>query len=786
MGSTAVAATLPQPPASGLPDIVTKFEIDGNMSGADDWDGVLVSPYGPYTPTSGGASASTGIIDANAGDEYCVVPGGTAQPDPSGFSGSNTVDALTWNIQPINVNKKGDLCSSGVAYEIVQVGGQQHIILYQYWSRSPEGTGDLTIYQLLEGPLAGRADDYILQFDYDANGTGISINALEWNGLQWETAPSGLYYEAAYGQVSAADEEGTFGESAIDLTASGLLPATECVNVTTGAVLTRTGNNQTAQLQDYFVGAPIEINTCNSLEVSKVVTGGTVPEGQTFTYRVDQADGLTVHDDTLVGTVAESETPPTTAAIEAEIGAGQTHTWQNVIAEPDYRVSELTGSLPPGVTLDTVQCTYQDLYEAGWPTKTITLYENGAYTTVGDPAVRTMFPMFPSSTGAAAPSCEITNVVTSLTLHKNLVNDHGGTAELTDFTLTATDGGTEVLNGIDGVTGLVAPGSYTLSETTAAGFAGDYAAGAWSCTGGTLTGDSVAVAAGAEVVCTITNDDRPAELTLLKEVNNSWGGTAIDSDFTLTASGPQDISGSEGDPSVTAAAVAAGTYTIGEDALAGYELDSISCTGGTFDGVDQLSLGNGESATCTIRNEDAPGNLTLIKDVVNDNGGTLDASQWSLSAAGPTTGISGISGATAVTGVDVISGDYTLSETGPAGYDATAWMCTGGAVTDGVVAVANGAEVVCTITNDDVAPQLTLVKQVTNDNGGDAVATDWTLSATGPVTISGATGADAVTDAAVNAGEYTLAESDGPDGYAAGAWSCTGGTLSGNTLTLAL
>ncbi|MFC8599797.1 hypothetical protein [Isoptericola sp. NPDC057191] len=69
-------------------------------------------------------------------------------------------------------------------------------------------------------------------------------------------------------------------------------------------------------------------------------------------------------------------------------------------------------------------------------------------------------------------------------------------------------------------------------------------------------------------------------------------------------------------------------------------------------------------------------------------------------------------------------------------------------------------------------PMLTLVKEVVNDDGGTATAGDWTLSASGPVDIEGVTGEDAVTLAAVEAGDYTLAE-DGPDGYTSLGWECT-------------
>jgi len=82
------------------------------------------------------------------------------------------------------------------------------------------------------------------------------------------------------------------------------------------------------------------------------------------------------------------------------------------------------------------------------------------------------------------------------------------------------------------------------------------------------------------------------------------------------------------------------------------------------------------------------------------------------------------------------------------------------------------------------AAHLTLTKSVDNTGGGTAVPTDWTLSATGPTNISGHTGDASITNAAVTAGTYTLAES-GPTGYTASAWSCTGGTLTGSSLVLA-
>ena len=184
----------------------------------------------------------------------------------------------------------------------------------------------------------------------------------------------------------------------------------------------------------------------------------------------------------------------------------------------------------------------------------------------------------------------------------------------------------------------------------------------------------------------------------------------------------------------------------------------------------------GQNATCTITNDDQAAHLKLVKSVVNDNGGTAQAADFTLSADGPTP----ISGAGMAEG-DVNAGSYALSETSVAGYTAGAWSCEGGSLEGATVTVALGQNATCTITNDDQAAHLKLVKSVVNDNGGTAQAGDFTLSADGPTPISGA----GVAEGDVNAGSYALSETS-VAGYTAGAWSCEGGSLEGATLTVAL
>lgn len=81
-------------------------------------------------------------------------------------------------------------------------------------------------------------------------------------------------------------------------------------------------------------------------------------------------------------------------------------------------------------------------------------------------------------------------------------------------------------------------------------------------------------------------------------------------------------------------------------------------------------------------------------------------------------------------------------------------------------------------------PRLTLVKDLINDGSGTATLTSFVLSATGTPTISGTSGSPAVTSTPMGVSSYSLSETTVP-GYTASAWTCTDGTLVGNTLTLA-
>ena len=116
---------------------------------------------------------------------------------------------------------------------------------------------------------------------------------------------------------------------------------------------------------------------------------------------------------------------------------------------------------------------------------------------------------------------------------------------------------------------------------------------------------------------------------------------------------------------------------------AGWTLASIDCraTGsGTSAAVDahnprrvNITLAANGSADCTYTNTRDTAELTLVKKV---SGGTSVVADWTLTATGPST-ITGKTSDPAVTGATVPTGTFNLTESGPANYSPSAWVCTG-------------------------------------------------------------------------------------------------------------
>ncbi|TXK06297.1 VWA domain-containing protein [Microbacterium mitrae] len=377
-------------------------------------------------------------------------------------------------------------------------------------------------------------------------------------------------------------------------------------------------------------------------------------------------------------------------------------------------------------------------------------------------------------------TCTFTNTAQpgKLKLVKVVDNATGGSAVATDWNgnLWAELGGAQTAFNHEQTID-VSAGTYTIGENDVVS---GYAMSGLSCEDKptSLADRTVAVANGETVTCTITNKAKAPTITLIKELDTDpWGGTADVEDWTLSAltEGGQDVVGVTG---TTGAAQAGVTYELSETDIAGYELSTLTCTGLPNVSADSptFMLTPGQDTTCTFTNESQPGELTLIKEVNNANGGDAEAADWNqLLTATPAVGDAMLfdSGET----MQVANGTFTIGElAGPAGYTLTGITCNDVALdlSDPTVSVPNGGDVECILTNASQAPTVTLIKVVDNEIwGGSAVNTDWTLTATAgddDPSLTGQTGVNGPLKAGV---EYTLDESD-IDGYELTSLSCTG------------
>ena len=141
-------------------------------------------------------------------------------------------------------------------------------------------------------------------------------------------------------------------------------------------------------------------------------------------------------------------------------------------------------------------------------------------------------------------------------------------------------------------------GEYTASETTLPNYTPSVWSGACSATG------VVTVVEGENRTCHITNDDDAPSLTLTKIVS---GGDAPASSWNLAADGPTPIDGNGG--ATSGASFVAGTYTLSElGDVPGYQNGTTwTCSGtGEFTSPNQIKLGLGKSAECSITNTFVP------------------------------------------------------------------------------------------------------------------------------------------------------------------------------------
>ena len=809
--------------ASATPD-VSGFELDGNAakSSAQDWNGI------------GGYLDFTGFINDGAGDSDIGYGSGSNKD-------SNDVSTWSWDEGDVTPNKD-DIVS---AYASVYAE-QGNLILYFGQTRLLDKNGDANVgFWFLQNDVGLNANgsfsgthangDILVQSEFTNGGSVSGVHIFKWQNGSLQLISNQA--QCTGGKLGTADacaivNTGTistdwagnvtapyFFEGGLNL--SALFPqSVPCFS--SFLTNTRTSQSETAELKDFAFG---DINTCGSITVKKVTTpSGGGPFGFTATgsgvsnfdlsgggeksFTDLQPGNYTVSESTLppawgldnvvctasgAGTSTNASTPQPgpgvtiTLGFRGDVVCTYTNKRQPMLTLVKSVVNSNGGTALPSAwtlsasgssgsfsgTANTSAVTSKivtpgvqyTLAESGGPST----YDASSWVCTGGTFVG---PDKVTLSMGDDVTCTITNddKAPSLTLVKQVVNDDGGSASASDFTLTAS--GPTSISGAGGAqsgSGFAA-GTYSLSETTVSG----YTPSSWSCTGtGTQNGASITLGLGQSATCTITNNDQPGSLTVVKQLVNDDGGTKTNTSFSFDVAGPTTSSNTffDADGSVTLP-VDAGTYTVTEDQAnqAGYATTYSNCA--------NVVVPPGGSATCTITNNDQPATLIVRKVVVNDNGGTASADDFSFSVNGAAAQGFEADGQNNLT---VDAGTYNVTEPAVAGYATTYDGCSN-------IVLPLGGTATCTVTNDDVAAKLIVIKHVVNDDGGTAVAGNFTMivddAGSNPPSFPGAEAPG--TEVGIDPGAYSVSES-GPSGYTMSASADCSGTIAlGETKTCTL
>ena len=200
---------------------------------------------------------------------------------------------------------------------------------------------------------------------------------------------------------------------------------------------------------------------------------------------------------------------------------------------------------------------------------------------------------------------------------------------------------------------------------------------------------------GDTATCTITNTLKAApKVTVDKACPN---GKANDGDrFQVKRNGTNVGSALDCDGSTDVTVTAGVAYTITEGAAGTADLANYTTSFG--EGCSGTLAHFGDTADCTITNTlKAAPKLTVIKHVVNDNGGTKTAANFTLTVSGTSPSPASFPGSEAGTDVTLQPGPYAVNEAAVSGYTTTkSATCAGSLAHFGDTAT-------CTVTNDDQA-----------------------------------------------------------------------------------
>jgi hypothetical protein len=277
-----------------------------------------------------------------------------------------------------------------------------------------------------------------------------------------------------------------------------------------------------------------------------------------------------------------------------------------------------------------------------------------------------------------------------ITINAVIVNDDGGTSSPVDFSFSA-DGGTPVPFDADAsnTINLVA-GTHSITGIGAS----HYAVSANNCSG-------LALAAGGSATCTLTFDDIPGFIASAGSSKPVYvpGETVVMTARVFDAGDP--VAGVRVNFDALKPNGINHVYgTATTDANGNASASFVSGTGSSSIGTYQLTatVTSGNRTTHANATFDVikpqPATLRVMKLMVNENGGTAVASDFSFSVNGGTPIRFEADGSNVLT---VAAGTYTVTEPPSPGYSASLVNCSN-------LVLAAGESATCTITNADLPP----------------------------------------------------------------------------------
>jgi hypothetical protein len=279
---------------------------DGNLTcndanGALDWN---------CLPTAG-IALNTGV-DQFTGQQDNSFGQGTKENNPN-------VTLVQGSIPP----NKSDLTRFYEASEVISgypAPNTDHVLLYLAWERSNvlgsanmdfeiNQTGTPCLDSTGPFPVACTINrlngDILVTYDFTQGGGTPTIGLRTWNGSSWQTA-STVVSESAVNSGDVFDSHAnvtlvanTFGEVAIDLTASGLATGCGFSNATT-FLKSRSSAQFNSELKDFVAPIATPIAPCGtaittSLSANPVPVGSTVTDSATLTGATSDAGGTVTY-----------------------------------------------------------------------------------------------------------------------------------------------------------------------------------------------------------------------------------------------------------------------------------------------------------------------------------------------------------------------------------------------------------------------------------------------------------------------------------------------------------